>query len=158
MKAELYYQNEQRHAAPDEDQLRQWIEHTLDVTHHQQACEVTVRIVDETEMQALNGRYRGRHTATNVLAFAAGLPPELELPALGDIAICAPVVEREALDQAKLPRAHWAHMVVHGTLHLLGYDHQTSGAAEEMESLETQVLTAFAFAPPYEPKETLATR
>jgi probable rRNA maturation factor len=105
--------------------------------------------VEETEMQTLNLRYRGQDKTTNVLAFSADLPAELALPLLGDIVICAAVVAREAQEQDKTNEAHWAHMLVHGTLHLLGYDHQSNAQALDMEALETEVLTSLAFPPPY---------
>jgi probable rRNA maturation factor len=112
--------------------------------------EVSVYIVDEPESQELNLRYRQQDKPTNVLSFPADIPPELNLPILGDLVICAPVVEREAVEQHKTLEAHWAHMVVHGTLHLLGYDHITDPEAEEMESLETRILTEMGFPAPYE--------
>ena len=113
--------------------------------------ELSIRVVDEAESQSLNTRYRNRHCATNVLAFAATLPDELGLPLLGDLAICRDVIEREASEQGKETEAHWAHMVVHGTLHLLGYDHQTQAQTREMESLEVQVLRRLGYADPYAP-------
>ncbi len=113
--------------------------------------ELSIRVVDEAESQSLNTRYRNRQCATNVLAFAATLPDELGLPLLGDLAICRDVIEREASEQGKETEAHWAHMVVHGTLHLLGYDHQTQAQASEMESLEVQVLRRLGYADPYAP-------
>ncbi len=109
-----------------------------------------MRIVDEDESQQLNGQYRQKDKPTNVLSFPADLPEELQLPLLGDLVICAPVVAREAEDQNKALDAHWAHMLVHGTLHLLGYDHIDETDATEMEALETQIITELGFAPPYE--------
>src|SRR5690606_24067449 len=97
--------------------------------------------------------YRHQDKPTNVLSFPADIPAELNLPLLGDLVICAPVVEREAMEQRKTLEAHWAHMVVHGTLHLVGYDHITEPEAEEMESLETKILTGMGFPPPYEINE-----
>lgn len=115
--------------------------------------EVSVYIVDEVESQELNLRYRHQDKPTNVLSFPADIPAELNLPLLGDLVICAPVVEREAMEQRKTLEAHWAHMVVHGALHLVGYDHITEPEAEEMESLETKILTGMGFPPPYEINE-----
>lgn len=115
--------------------------------------EVSVYIVDEAESQEFNLRYRQQNKPTNVLSFPADIPAELNLPLLGDLVICAPVVEREAAEQHKTLEAHWAHMVVHGTLHLLGYDHITDPEAEEMENLETRILTQMGFPPPYETTE-----
>src|SRR5690554_8049362 len=96
----------------------------------------------------LNHRYRGKNSPTKVLSFPADLPPELGLPLLGDLVVCADVVAREAAEQGKTPSAHWAHMLVHGTLHLLGYDHINDAEAEVMEALETAIVTALGFAPP----------
>jgi len=112
--------------------------------------ELTVRIVDEEEGIALNRKYRGRDIATNVLSFPCEVPDVLDLNLLGDIIICAPVVKREADMQHESPyNAHWAHMVIHGTLHLLGYDHQSAMEAEHMESMETTILTHLGFSDPY---------
>ncbi len=112
-------------------------------------AEVSVRITDADEITMLNRQYRGKDYATNVLSFPADLPPELKLPHLGDIAICADVVEREAREQNKSSEAHWAHMVIHGTLHLLGYDHVDDADAEIMEALEIEILRTLDFANPY---------
>lgn len=110
--------------------------------------DVTVRIVDEAESHELNGRYRGKDKSTNVLSFPYD-GDMLDMPILGDLVICAPVVQREAAEQGKDPRAHWAHMVVHGCLHLLGYDHEKDDEAEVMESRERQVLAELGFGDPY---------
>jgi probable rRNA maturation factor len=111
--------------------------------------ELTVRIVDEAEGAALNRTFRGRPEATNVLSFAIGAPPGCAGHVLGDVAICAPVVAREAREQSKAIKAHYAHLVVHGTLHLLGYDHRGDEDAREMESLERALLARLGFADPY---------
>jgi probable rRNA maturation factor len=132
---------------PPEDDLRNWIRAALG--NRQQDTEISVRLVDLAEMGELNQTYRGKSGATNVLSFPAGLPPELELPLLGDIAICAPVVRREALEQGKTEEAHWAHMAVHGTLHLLGFDHIEEEDAQEMEALETTILAHLQYPSPY---------
>ena len=114
-----------------------------------QSSEVCIRVVDETEGRALNAQYRQRDQPTNVLSFAADVEvPDLRL--LGDIVICAPVVEQEASDQQKLLAHHFAHMVVHGMLHLHGYDHEDDEEAKEMESLEVEVLAGFGIAHPYQ--------
>ena len=112
-------------------------------------AEVVVRAVDEAEGRRLNHEFRGSDRATNVLSFPFQPPPGVELDHLGDLVICAPVVAREALQQGKPAQAHWAHMVVHGMLHLQGYDHETDEQAVEMEGRETQILTALGFAAPY---------
>lgn len=110
--------------------------------------ELTIRIVDETESRALNRQYRGRDKPTNVLSF----PYETVVPVapvLGDLVVCADVVEREAAEQGKAPQAHWAHMIVHGCLHLCGYDHEHDADAEVMERREREILAALGFADPY---------
>lgn len=117
------------------------------------AGELTIRIVGEPESAALNARYRGKTGPTNVLAFPGGpaeAVPEGDLPPLGDLVICAPVVEREALEQGKTLSAHWAHIVMHGTLHLVGYDHEDAPAARKMEARERALLAGFGFGDPYE--------
>lgn len=112
-------------------------------------AELSVRITGADEIKALNRQYCGKDYATNVLSFPADLPPALKLPHLGDIVICAEVVEREAREQNKTSEAHWAHMMIHGTLHLLGYDHIEDADAEIMEALEIDILHALNFANPY---------
>ncbi len=134
---------------PDPPSLRRWVTAALSETDARHDAEVSVRIVDEAEMVELNGRFRRRAYPTNVLSFPAQLPEELDLPLLGDIVVCAPVVAREAGEQDKPPEAHWAHMLVHGTLHLLGYDHEHDDQALVMESLETRILTTMGYPPPY---------
>ena len=104
---------------------------------------------DEAEGRRLNHKFRGRDRATNVLSFPFEPPPGVEFDQLGDLVICAPVVAREATAQGKSAAAHWAHMVVHGMLHLQGYDHETDEQAAEMEARETRILTALGFAAPY---------
>ena len=144
--------------------LRRWLRATL--RHLGRAdAQVAIRIVDETEGSELYARYRlrapssgqtGQPHATTVLSFPADLPEWVGLPLLGDLVICAPVVEREAADQGKAPDAHWAHMIVHGTLHLLGHDHQDDAEAERMETLETEILAGLRFPPPYTPAPAFA--
>lgn len=112
-----------------------------------------IRIVDEDEGRSLNRTYRGLDKATNVLSFPFEPPPGMPAgavePHLGDLVICAPVVRREAAGQHKAEQAHWAHLVVHGTLHLLGYDHQTDAEAAEMETREQEILQRLGFPDPY---------
>ncbi|PKM31830.1 MAG: rRNA maturation RNase YbeY [Gammaproteobacteria bacterium HGW-Gammaproteobacteria-11] len=136
---------------PDDDSFRRWAGLALqDKPGH----ELTIRIVDEDESRSLNHDYRGKDYPTNVLSFPADLPPELEIPLLGDLVICAPVVAREAIEQHKAPLAHWAHMVIHGCLHLTGHDHIEDHEAEQMENLERQLLAQLGIADPYlEPDE-----
>ena len=138
---------EQESGLPTAQQIEQWA--TAAVQPQSDEVEMTVRIVDEAESHELNLNYRGKDCPTNVLSFPFECPDEVELPLLGDLVICRQVVEREAQEQDKPLMAHWAHMVVHGSLHLLGYDHIEDAEAEEMESLETQIMTGLGFADPY---------
>ncbi len=132
---------------PAEERFQEWLAAVL--ARRRRDAELSVRIVDERESADLNERYRGKRGATNVLAFPADLPDEIGVPFLGDLVICRSVVEREAADQGKTPEAHWAHMVVHGTLHLLGYNHGSDDEAAEMEALEVQILRRLGYADPY---------
>ncbi len=139
-----------RHEAiPAEDRLRAWCRSAL--AEGQEQAELTVRIVDEAEIHALNRQFRNKDKPTNVLSFPSELPPTVkaELLLLGDIVICAKVVAREAAEQGKTAEAHWAHMIVHGTLHLQGYDHIDEAEALEMEALETHILEILGFPAPY---------
>ncbi len=140
---------------PEQQHLQHWVQAA--VGDRMRAAELCIRIVDEPEMTALNEQYRHKHGPTNVLAFAHQPVAEIACNLLGDIVICAPVVEREAAQQGKSRSAHWAHMVVHAVLHLLGYDHEQPQAAQTMEQLETDILTALQFPPPYEINNTLQT-
>ncbi|MDX1734549.1 MAG: rRNA maturation RNase YbeY [Halioglobus sp.] len=134
---------------PEEDDIRRWVDAALAERGPGRDCEISVRLVDTEEMALLNKSYRGKTGATNVLSFPAALPEELEQPLLGDIVICAPVVRREARQQNKALQAHWAHMTVHGTLHLLGYDHVDETEAGIMEALETHILAQLDYPCPY---------
>ena len=138
---------EQESGLPTAEQIEQWA--TAAIQPQSNEVEMTVRIVDEAESHELNLNYRGKDRPTNVLSFPFECPDEVELPLLGVLVICRQVVEREAQEQDKPVMAHWAHMVVHGSLHLLGYDHIEDDEAEEMESLETQIMTGLGFADPY---------
>ncbi len=115
--------------------------------------EVCIRIVDAEESQALNAEYRGKDKPTNVLSFPFEVPPGVPVTLLGDLVICAEVVAREAEEQQKAALHHWAHMVVHGTLHLLGFDHINDDEAEEMEALERDLLARLDIADPYQTAE-----
>lgn len=116
-------------------------------------ADVAIRLVDEDEGRALNRHYRGKDYATNVLSFPAelpeGLPAGFRLPLLGDLVLCAPVVAREATEQGKPLNAHYAHLTVHGVLHLLGWDHEDDAEAEAMERLEREILAALGIDDPY---------
>ncbi|GLS92142.1 endoribonuclease YbeY [Psychromonas marina] len=116
-------------------------------------AELTVRLVDSEESQQLNHDYRGKDKPTNVLSFPFQNPPGITLPLLGDLVICKQVVEKEADEQCKSLNAHWAHMLIHGTLHLLGYDHIIEEEAIEMETLETKLLVELGFPAPYNEQE-----
>lgn len=137
-------------AVPSDDEVHRWVAAALAGADVCEPREISISFVDNATSQRLNGQYRGRDYPTNVLSFPADLPEELGLPLLGDLVICADVVEREAREQGKSLQAHWAHMLVHGTLHLLGYDHIDDLEAEHMEALETQIITDLGFPPPYE--------
>lgn len=138
---------------PDSADIQKWIEAAIIGTAIEGPCEVSVRIVDEEEGRELNNRYRGKDYATNVLSFPVDasqeyLPAELR-GTLGDIVICGPVVEIEAGEQGKDIAHHWAHLLIHGTLHLLGHDHVLEADARRMESLETRILGLCGVADPY---------
>lgn len=132
---------------PAETDFQHWLEAVL--PQFQDVSEVTIRIVDEAESHELNLTYRGKDKSTNVLSFPFEAPHEIELPLLGDLIICRQVVEQEAIEQDKALFAHWAHMVVHGSLHLLGYDHIVDDEAEEMESIETEIMQSLGYPDPY---------
>lgn len=129
--------------------LEAWITAALKSQELDEA-EVSLYIVDEAESQELNSQYRGKDKPTNVLSFPADIPEEVGIPLLGDLVVCAPVVEREAQEQGKTLEAHWAHMLVHGSLHLLGFDHIEDDEAETMEALETEIITGLGFPAPYQ--------
>ncbi len=135
-------------AVPEESQFLKWIDQLaafVDIASDQ----LTLRIVDAEESRELNHQYRGKDYATNVLSFPSQLPEYVEPDYLGDLVICAPVVAQEAQAQNKTPESHWAHMLVHGVLHLQGYDHIDDAEAEQMEALETRIITAMGYPEPY---------
>ncbi|BDU20458.1 endoribonuclease YbeY [Dyella sp. GSA-30] len=138
-----------RTGVPSAASFREWVNAALAGAKRRRQAELSIRIVDAAEGRELNRDYRGKDYATNVLSFPAELPPGVQLPLIGDLAICAPVVAREAVEQGKPPRHHWAHMTVHGVLHLLGYDHMVDAEAEAMEALETRILAKLGIADPY---------
>ncbi|TDT43268.1 putative rRNA maturation factor [Halospina denitrificans] len=134
-------------SVPDEAELQQWAEAGWQGAVE---TEITLRVVDETESAELNSRYRGKNSPTNVLSFPFDVPEGVELDLLGDLVICADVVKHEAEEQGKTLQAHWAQMVIHGMLHLQGYDHQNDQEAEIMESLEVRLLGELGFPDPYQ--------
>jgi len=142
-------------SVPKKSLLRKWALEAL--KNNIDAAEVTIRIVEKDEMTELNSTYRHKNKPTNVLSFPFDMSEDvkLDIPILGDIVICADVVNQEAQDQGKSPQAHWAHMVVHGVFHLLGYDHEEDCEAEEMEALEINVLKTMGFENPYETGDTI---
>jgi len=145
---ELDLQCESQGAIPSEADLRRWCE--LGLRQRTADSELTIRLVDEPEGRELNRTWRQKDYATNVLSFPAEVPDGLlDIPLLGDLVICVPVLEREAAEQGKTLQAHWAHLVIHGCLHLLGYDHIDDDEAEEMESIERQLLAELGHTDPY---------
>ena len=133
---------------PQKDQFQYWVEKAL--SEYREDAEVTIRIVDSAESQSLNASYRGKDKPTNVLSFPFEAPEGIQIDLLGDLVICAPVVETEAGEQNKSTIDHWAHMVIHGILHLLGFDHIDEHDAQEMESLEIRLLSDIGIPNPYE--------
>jgi probable rRNA maturation factor len=136
--------------------FRLWVQAALQGAGRQKACEVSIRLVEAEESQALNLQYRGKDKPTNVLSFPSDLPEAvldgLPREPLGDIIICVPVVYAEAEEAGKTSQAHWTHLTVHGILHLLGFDHIEDDEAEEMEGLEIRILEGMGIANPYEEK------
>lgn len=131
---------------PDEEAFQRW----ADAAAETDGAEISIRLVDEEESAELNRTYRGKDQPTNVLSFPFEVPEGVPNDLLGDLVICVPVVEREALEQGKTSAAHWAHMVVHGLLHLQGYDHIEDDEAEVMEAKETAILGRLGFPNPYQ--------
>ncbi|MEH6452994.1 MAG: rRNA maturation RNase YbeY [Psychromonas sp.] len=138
-------------AIPEQQDMQTWISKALvaGLEIKREEAELTVRIVDQDESQALNKQYRNMDKPTNVLSFPFQNPPGITLPLLGDLVICKNVVENEAAQQNKTLDEHWAHMLIHGTLHLIGYDHIDEQEALEMEGLETKLLIELGYADPY---------
>ena len=133
--------------APDEQSIKRWV--SAAIGSKTGDTELSVRIVDEPEGKRLNETYRGASGPTNVLSFPFDNETPEPLPLIGDIVVCAPVVKMEAQQQNKDLTAHWAHMIIHGVLHLLGYDHQNDSEAATMETLETEIMQKLGFPPPY---------
>jgi probable rRNA maturation factor len=136
------------HTLPSQEQFQRWTDAALQSVTNK-FYELTIRLVNADESQQLNDQYRHKNKPTNVLSFPFEVPDGVELNLLGDIVICAHVVEKEAKAQNKALFDHWAHMVIHGCLHLLGYDHINDNDAEEMEALEITILTKLEINNPY---------
>jgi len=134
---------------PDAQQIRGWVTAVFTILERSPLA-LTVRVVGEEEMAKLNRRYRGRNQSTNVLSFPIEPLPGMCTDLLGDIVVCGPVVDREAAIQHKSPMGHWAHMVVHGLLHLFGYNHDSDQDAIAMEALEKSVLEGLGYSDPYQ--------
>jgi len=132
-----------------QEQIEALIGAALDHVGHDEDVEISLRMVDEAEMSELNQRFRDKQGPTNVLAFAFEAPSGLSLPFLGDIVVCVPVLRREALQQHKPLNQHFAHLLLHGTLHLLGFDHYTEEQALQMEQAEREILQQFSIPDPY---------
>ena len=143
---------------PDDQDFQEWVEAVL--RNRQPRADVNIRLVDEDEGLQLNSTYREQDHATNILSFPAELPEQLQSMLesetgsrpLGDLAICVPVVNREACEQDKPVLHHWAHLVIHGVLHLLGHDHSQASQARKMEQLETEILASLGVPDPYSPR------
>lgn len=142
--------------APNEEAVHTWVAAALDyLKKNNKALELTVRIVEADEARQLNNEFRGKDYATNVLSFPFTSPVELPVTLLGDLIICQSVVESEAKEQQKSAIAHWTHMVIHGTLHLLGYDHIEDNEAEEMEQIERNILAILGLPDPYQTTDNM---
>lgn len=151
LELDLQIATEETANLPSEADFRLWVGKALPDSDEE--FEVTIRIVDEEESHALNHEYRGKDKPTNVLSFPFEAPPGLELPLLGDLVICTQIVSKEAEEQNKKLLHHWAHMTIHGILHLRGYDHINDEEADEMESIETELLASLSISDPYLIKE-----
>lgn len=147
MNVEIDLQTATASPHPEATQFQAWAEAALQEVAED--CELSIRIVDAEESQQLNRDYRGKDKPTNVLSFPFESPVPLQPKLLGDLVICAPVVTAEAAEQGKVEWNHWAHLTIHGCLHLLGYDHINDDEAEQMESREIAILREFAIENPY---------
>lgn len=138
---------------PTQDALERWLRPAFEVHPDDSRNEMTIRFVEESESRELNHTYRGKDSSTNVLSFPFEAPPGMDIPLLGDLVISPHVVAREAEAQGKALADHFAHMTLHGCLHLMGYDHIVDEEAEEMESLERQLLASLGIEDPYKDDE-----
>lgn len=132
---------------PSAELFQLWVDAALTVTDSD--TELTIRLVDEKESADLNQQYRHKSGPTNILSFPFDPPPGMDMELLGDLVVCVPVIQQEAINQNKLINHHWAHIIIHGVLHLLGYDHIEEQDAEEMEALEIEILHTLNIANPY---------
>ncbi|WP_025565076.1 rRNA maturation RNase YbeY [Psychromonas sp. SP041] len=148
---DLQLASENQQALPELAQFEAWVSATIIAASEQlrDEAELTIRIVDSEESQQLNHQYREKDKSTNVLSFPFQNPPGITLPLLGDLVVCKEVVENEATEQQKPLISHWAHMTIHGTLHLLGFDHIEEDEAEAMESIETKLMIELGYSDPY---------
>lgn len=133
---------------PSDEQMTQWVEHTLSVTHPR--AELAIVIIDTEAMQQYNAKYRQQNKSTNVLSFPAEVPEGVPHQLLGDILVCPHIINQEAEAQQIAPSAHWSHIIIHGILHLLGYDHISTADAIKMEAEEIRLLAQLGVANPYE--------
>ena len=153
MKLKVDFQKACAEETPTMEDFEKWIQSTATtIKYLKKQAEVNIRAVDEKEMLYLNNTFRKKTALTNVLSFPANLPKEIEINLLGDIAICAPVVQKEATKLGKPEKAHWAHLTVHGMLHLIGYDHISEKESVKMESVEVSVLANLGISNPYTQK------
>lgn len=134
---------------PIESDVDAWVSAALVAANQNSESELSIRVVNKSESQALNSQYRHKDKPTNVLSFPCDLPSDVDIALLGDLVICAELVQEEAGEQNKTATAHWAHLIVHGTLHLCGYDHIEDHEANEMEALEISILQTLGFDDPY---------
>ena len=134
---------------PNAQAINRWVECALEFAAYKNPAQVSVCVVDKQEITALNNQYRKKNYATNVLSFPYEPMPGVDVPLLGDIAVCAEVINEEAREQRKTAEQHWAHMIVHGVLHLLGYDHIDDKDAQQMEAMEIRILEQLGFTDPY---------
>lgn len=137
---------------PTEQQFQRWVDTVL--SDQAQDSEIVIRLVDDEESAALNQQYRHKSGPTNILSFPFEAPEGIEMDLLGDLVICVPLIDKEAEQQRKLPEHHWAHITIHGVLHLLGYDHIEESEAEEMEALEIKLLNMLNITNPYQEEST----
>lgn len=144
---QIALQQPENFALPPQTEFEQWVTAALDGS--METVELTIRLVEKDESAALNTQYRDKQGATNVLSFPFEAPADVSLPLLGDLIICAPLVVDESAAQNKTQRAHWAHLVVHGILHLRSYDHIDDAEALEMEGLERKIMAYLGFDDPY---------